>query len=141
MHTKFSSVYPPQNRVVNDLGHLEIQIRCAMNTVSLDPNTTADAGYCRAIPGLGEPIGCSALSGTPGFLYRTDEIEVVLSEDELIRLFRRDLQPQEVLSLHQQFGAFYETHDDFYDEVTGRSHQPMEEESSAIADQPARPTF
>jgi len=121
----FSERYPPVNRKPTGLQMLEIQMVDRVGAVNLDPNRAAELGYLKAIP-VRHPAFRSVLSGRPGYLYRTyDGIEVALAEDEMVRLLRHALRPAEVLSLHRQFGAFFETHADFYDENTGVAVQPM----------------
>lgn len=68
---------------------------------------------------LAKPIGPSDLSGEPGYLYRTHEVQILLTKEELCRLALRRLHPPEVLQLLKRFGEFFEIHDDFYDPQTG----------------------
>lgn len=125
MATVFSKVYPPANRVETGLGVIEIEIVGRDGRVKMDPNGAARLGYQGLLP-VTEPVKPSVLSGEPGFLFRTgDGIEVALSEGELVRLLRHELMPAEVLELHRLYGAFFETHDDFYDEKTGAALQRM----------------
>lgn len=124
----YSNKYSPKNRVDNGLNVVEVEIVDSMSSFRIDLNRAAIIGYTRHLPVTG-PIGPSDLSGEPGFLYRnSDGVQVHLTADEIIRLFRRDLRPLEVLKLLDLFGAFHEIHDDFYDQDTGESLQPMEGE-------------
>lgn len=135
---KFSTKYPPSNRSETGLGVLEIEITGAAGTLKLDPNRAAMIGYSGELP-IEDPCWPSTLSGEPGFRYRTcDGVDLSLTPPELIRLLRHDLAPEEVLELHNAFGAFFETHDDFYDEQTGAALQPMESKDKGKALRPTR---
>lgn len=124
--TVFSKRYPPVNRRDTGLSVLQIQMVDGHGTLEVDPNRAALIGYTGRLP-LTEPCFVSVLSGRPGYLYRNgDGVELALAEDELLRLLRHALRPEEVLRLHALFGAFFETHDDFYDEVSGAALQPMD---------------
>lgn len=121
-----SDRYPPRNRKVTGLGPIQIEIEDAFGKLTLDANRAAVVGLTRKLPVLGT-VANSVLSGQPGYLYRTVDVELALTEAEILRLMRLDLQPQEVKKLHETFGVFYETHDDFYDEETFEALQPREE--------------
>lgn len=123
--TVFSERYPPRNRKATGLEVLEVELEDASGKVTVDPNGAAVIGYTREVP-LAKPKWPSFLSGEPGFLYRTCEIELPLTHDELIRLLRHDLRPDEFHKLVGTFGVFFEIHADFYDEDSGEALQPME---------------
>ncbi len=124
MHS-YSEQYPPRNRHETGLGVLDIEVVDRLGVWKMDPNRAALVGYKRELA-LAEPIGPSTLSGEPGYRYRTCDVELVLTRDELFRLLRRDLRPAEVKKLLETFGAFHEIHDDFYDEVEFVALQPMD---------------
>lgn len=122
----FSDAYPPVNRQLNGLHVLEIQLIDSLGTLVVDPNRAAVIGMTRKLPLYGF-VAESVLSGEPAFRYLTcDGLDLALTEDELFRLLRHDLRPEEVLKLRNNFGIFHEIHDDFYREDTGESLQPME---------------
>jgi len=125
MTKQFSDRYPPKNRRTNALSAIEIQIVTEGGVVNLDPNRAAVAACLENLP-LGQASHPSDLSGVPGFEYRTDEITLVLSRDELYRFLRHDLRPDEYFTLAEKYGVFFEIHDDFYDEVTGVAIQPKQ---------------
>jgi hypothetical protein len=74
-----------------------------------------------------EPISAmrSMLSGKLAVKYRTADVEIALSPDELLRLLARDLWPDEYFGLRKHFGEFHEIHSDFYDPKTGAAVQPV----------------
>lgn len=126
----YSNKYPVKNRPVNNgLGILDIEIQYDGGTLKLDPNSAAMAGFEESLA-LGNPIAPSDLSGLPGYRYRTDSVELVLTRGELYRLLRRNLWPEEYFGLLHQYGAFHEIHDDFYSERTGVALQPCERHSN-----------
>lgn len=123
--TTFSKRFPPKNRVDTGLEVIQIEIVGADGAHRTNPNGAAVMGFNKYLP-VKEPIKPSVLSGEPGFLYRNyDGVEIALTAEELIRLLRRALRPEEVLKLHSLYGAFFETHFDFYSEKTGQAFQPM----------------
>lgn len=68
----------------------------------------------------------SIISGEPAVIYRSDDIEIPMSTEELLRFAAHDLRPEEFLKLRETYGDFFEIHDDFYDPDTGEAFQPME---------------
>lgn len=123
---RYSAKYPPKNRTDTGLGVLDIELRDRRTTRMLTPNDAALVGHTGAL-NLTYPVGHSILSGEPGFGLRTCEIALVLTGDELLRLFRRSLRPAEVQTLLERYGAFHEIHSDFYDEESFEALQPMDE--------------
>ena len=125
MTNRFSNKYPPKNRRENPhLSVVEIEIAWQGGSVRMDMNAAAMAGH-RENLNLGEPSFASDITGAPGYEYRSDEVTLALTRDELYRLLRHDLRPAEFLALVQKYGTFYEVHDDFYDEGTGQALQPV----------------
>lgn len=123
MTKQFSDRYPPKNRRTNALSTIEIQIVTQNGILSMDPNQAAVAAYLENLP-LGQASHPSDLSGVPGYEYRTDEITLVLSREELYRFLRHDLLPAEYFTLVEKYGVFFEIHEDFYCEATGTAIQP-----------------
>lgn len=121
----YSIKFRPKNRVNTGLGVLDIEVRDGQKTLTLDPNKAAMLGFTGKLP-VQDPVGPSVLSGAPGYCFRTSEVELVLTREELLRLFRRSLEPREVQMLLNQYGAFHEIHSDFYDEDTFEALQPMD---------------
>lgn len=67
----------------------------------------------------------SVLSGEDSVLYKTDDLAIDLTREELLRLMGYKLTPDEYMALRTRYGMFVEIHDDFYSEATGRQIQPM----------------
>ena len=67
----------------------------------------------------------SVISGQPAVLYRTDDVAVPLTPEELYRLAAHSLEPSEYSSLRSRYGLFHEIHEDFYDPESGEALQPM----------------
>lgn len=131
MTNRFSNKYPPKNRRENPhLSVVEIEIAWQGGSVRMDMNAAAMAGH-RENLNLGEPSFASDITGAPGYEYRSDEVTLALTRDELYRLLRHDLRPAEFLALVQKYGTFYEVHDDFYDEDSGVALQPVPRAASA----------
>lgn len=89
------------------------------------PNTlvlAAFEGELRELPVL--PKVLSALSGRPALVYRTEDVKVALTPEELQRLVQRALSPTEYFKLRDYYGIAFDWHDDFYDETTGEALQP-----------------
>jgi hypothetical protein len=122
MSQQFSALYPPKNRRPHPLPVVEIEIVSKDSTVRMDMNQAAVACHLENLP-LGEPFVPSDLSGKLGYEYRSSEITLALTRDELYRLMRHALYPKEFFLLAEKYGIFFETHDDFYDEKSGSAHQ------------------
>jgi len=120
MSHHFSDRYPPKNRRINALPVVEIEIASKDGVLRMDMNQAAIASHLENLA-LGEPFVQSDLSGHPGYEYRSSEVTLALTRDELYRLMRHNLSPKEFFLLAEKFGVFFETHDDFYDENSGRS--------------------
>ena len=83
---------------------------------------------------IGDPVGTSELSGNPGaYAFETiDEHDgrepriliLLLTPEEFRRMTLRSLTPNEVQTLLNRYGVFFEIHDDFYDQETGEALQP-----------------
>jgi hypothetical protein len=126
--TQFSRQYPPKNRPTEtDLSFLDIEITSSDGRSVYDPNTAAMTAASGKLL-FGEPLPeiLSDISGKSAYKFRTMEVEMALTPDELLRLWRRDLRPEEFFKLRDKFGVFFEIHDDFYDEEDGYAIQPME---------------
>lgn len=92
--------------------------------VRLDVTAAVAAGIRENLT-LGEPIVASAISGRPGYLFRTREVEFGLAADELYRLLRHALSPLQVLALAKKFGIFHEISDTHYATDTGKARRPL----------------
>lgn len=115
--------YPPVGRIETGLGVVQVQIVHSKGTLRMDANSAHVYAVTSTLP-LGGPVGPSCLSGQPGFLLRTCEMQLLLTEAELYRVLRRDLHPDEVFSLRRRFGSFFEVDEAFYHKVTGVALQP-----------------
>lgn len=124
MSQQFSDRYPPKNRRENPLPVIEIEIASKDSTLRMDMNQAALASHLENLQ-LGEPFVPSDLSGKPGYEYRSSEITLALTKEELYRFMRHDLRPREFFLLAEKYGVFFDTHDDFYDEKSGFAFQPM----------------
>jgi hypothetical protein len=127
--TQYSKSNPPRNRKKTGLKNIEIEVVGRDKTTRLDPNGAILVVI--ELPKKGLPFGepdekyPSLLSGGPGYLYRTPEVEIALSSGELISLLARDLKPGQFKALSKHFGLFFEIHQDFYDEASGEALQPV----------------
>lgn len=114
----------PVGRVDTGLGPFQVNIVHGMGTVRVDPSTAIQLAISESLV-LGPPVGYSVLSGGPGYLYRTHEMQLLLTNGELNRLVRHNLAPEEYFRLRQRFGEFFEIEDSFYDPLTGTALQPV----------------
>lgn len=121
----YSKRYPERNRKATGLGPVDIEIQGEVGTWKTDPNGLIITAVTGMFPleKIGKPTTSSMLSGEPAYLYRTSELEVALTGEEIRRLTRRDLHEQEFFKLREAFGLFFEIHEDFYDETTGEALQ------------------
>lgn len=69
-------------------------------------------------------FGESFLSGEPGWLFREDDLGVVLTMNEIRRLGGHELTPEQYFKLREHFGQFRLIGPEFYDEKTGKALQP-----------------
>lgn len=108
------------------LGPIDIEVTGGAGTFRLAPNESVLLGMARLAP-FGEPLKDvpSEVSGQPAYRVRTSEAELKLTPEEVIRLWRRDLEPNEYFVLVGTHGDIYEIHDDFYDPATGVALQPQ----------------
>lgn len=123
--TVYSRRFPPKNREDTGVSLVQIELHDAMGKLILDPNRMALCAYTRQLPVAERTDMASFLSGKPALRLKTDEVSVLLTKDEIMRMYRHDLTPSEVRNLLDHFGAFHEIHDDFYDEQTLGALQPM----------------
>jgi hypothetical protein len=119
----YPSVFPHVGRVDTGLAAVQIQIVHSKGTLKLDANSAVFAAHTGALE-LGGPVAPSTLSGEPGYIYRSCEMQLVFTREELYRFMRHDLLPEEYRLLHGKFGSFFEIEPDFYDEVTGEALAP-----------------
>ena len=105
--------YSFENRFNTGLGCIDIEVLWEGGKIIGDPNKFCMHGIEEDIP-LGEPIAISDISGEPAYVYRCSQIEIGVTREELYRLLRINLQPDEFLALFNKFGIFHEIHEDFY---------------------------
>lgn len=67
----------------------------------------------------------SVISGRDAVTYRSDDIVIDMTPAELLRFLCRDLHAGEYFRVREHTGMFYEIHEDFYDDRTGESWQPV----------------
>ena len=116
----YPSLFPLIGRVDTGLGPVQLQIVHSGGVLKLDANSAALGAHEESFE-LGGEVAPSTLSGEPGFVYRSCEMQLVFTREELYRLMRHDLRPEEYHALYRRFGSFFEIHDDFYDEETGEA--------------------
>jgi hypothetical protein len=105
---------------------LRIEIHHADGVEAYDPNTIMMAfletpEHFPKLKSVGKP---SVISGEPGLIYKSNEMEVVMTAEEIHHLTMRALTPDEFFSLRKVVGPVFEIHDDFYDTRTGEAMQP-----------------
>ena len=135
----------PKNQLPRALDDLEIVVEHAGGMVKTDPHGAAMSALCgltgekpavpegRSSTSAGfdplslEPIPGvrSILSGKLAVKYRTADVEIPLSPDELLRLLAHDLWPDEYFDLRKHFGEFHEIRSDFFDSKTGAALQAI----------------
>jgi hypothetical protein len=123
----YSTKYPPKNRKQTGVEGINIEFEDGEKKLMSTPNDVVVMAFNETLPITGPTVGQSCISGRPGYIYRTEEVELVLAADEMVRLVRRELQPAEFKSLLSSYGMFFEIHGDFYDPDTGVALQPMGE--------------
>ena len=77
----------------------------------------------------------SDISGKPGIIFRTADLELRLSPAELRRMVFTSLRKKEFFALLNRYGMDYWWHGDFYDPTSGQALQPK----SAVAEAEAKP--
>lgn len=100
------------------LGMFQVQVVDASSTRLFSPNTLQAEVAAERLK-LGTPVGPSDISHQPAYLYRTHELQLLLTKGELARLVLHRLHATEVHKLRRRFGTFFDIDDDFYDRVTG----------------------
>ena len=121
----YSTRFPAKNRKQTGVEGIAIELADSINKVTVSPNDAAEMAFNERLPFSEESVGASCISGEPGYFYRTEEIEMILTRDEMLRLMRRELRPEEFRSLLEKYGMFFEVHDDFYEVETGAALQGM----------------
>lgn len=123
----YSAKYPPKNRKQTGVEGINIEFEDGSAKSISTPNEVTVMAFNKRLPITGPTVGASCISGRPGYIYRTEEVELVLAADEMVCLVRRELQPAEFKSLLSRYGMFFEVHGDFYEPETGVALQPMGE--------------
>lgn len=109
----------------SELGVLDLEVETARGTTIFDPRTllvkmaTEDLSELPPLPGT-----TSDISGLPAIVYRTAQVRIQVTPEELRRLVMCSLGPTEMFALLRRHGEFHEIHDDFYDPVSGDARQP-----------------
>jgi hypothetical protein len=125
--------FPPTNRKPQALPILRIEIEHQDGTLVIDPNRfvlEAIGGALLNLPVL--EASKSDLSGQAAVCYRSDDLEIFLTPEELTRLALLSLQPEQYFALRAKYGMAHQWHDDFYDEETGEAVQPREEATARL---------
>ena len=73
---------------------------------------------------LGEPGFESTLSGGPGYLLRTEDVELALGLGEIVHLLLNALTPEQYFKLRELYGPFDLIGETYYDPGTGQARQP-----------------
>ncbi|MGA7802307.1 MAG: hypothetical protein WCC36_16030 [Gammaproteobacteria bacterium] len=121
--------HPPRNRSDTPLPAHQIEIEDRQGRVrsaSGDALLVAAAGDYGGIKPLdiGQPGPLSVLCGEPGYLYRSADVQIPLTRDELLRLVFSALTADEYFKLREIYGQFREIDTDCYDPETGAARQP-----------------
>lgn len=117
-------IYPEKNRTKDILDVLDIKIMCDNAMFEYQPNELLQAFLNEELRLLKPTDEKSILSGKEGFIYRADNLRIVLTYEELKRLILLNLKPDEFYKLRGYYGNAYEWHDDFYHPLTGEAFQP-----------------
>jgi hypothetical protein len=108
----------PTGWVHTGLGAFQVHIVDGGRTHHFDRNTLRTAVTTDSL-WLGSSLGQSDISRQPAYLYRTRELQILITKGEIHRLVLHQLHPSEVLKLRKRYGNFFEIEEDFYDKVTG----------------------
>ncbi|BCB22111.1 hypothetical protein [Bosea sp. ANAM02] len=119
----------PRNRKETGLAVLQIQVEHAGGILEFNPTSSLMTGIqtpeaildLKPIPGLK-----SLITGAPAIIYRSDDLEIPLTQEEALRLMLTALRQKEYEAVATHFGDAYEWHDDFYDPATGEALQSRE---------------
>lgn len=109
---------------------LRIEIRHRDGIEVFDPNSFIHFMFSepQKLDGWESTGDRSVISGKPALVYKTHQVEVALSKDEIHRLAMLSLTSKEFHTLQSKVGIFHEIHDDFYDPETGEALQPRIED-------------
>jgi hypothetical protein len=119
--------YPPKNRLPTSLPPLRIEIEHEGGVEVFDPNrliafvVNDTQRFVNWKPVAGKK---SILNAQPALLYRAHDLEIPLTNAEMLRLVSYNLDAWEWFGLRQIYGDFFEIHGDFYSEV-GVALQPL----------------
>lgn len=119
----------PRNRKEMGLSILQIQVEHADGTLELNPNTALITSIQTPEEILDlkpVPDRKSLITGAPAIIYRSDDVEIPLTQEEALRLMLTALRPEEYQAIASHFGDAHEWHDDFYDPTTGDALQSRE---------------
>ncbi|CAH1689636.1 conserved hypothetical protein [Hyphomicrobiales bacterium] len=119
----------PRNRKETGLAVLQIQVEHADGILEFNPTSSLMTGIqtpeaildLKPIPELK-----SLITGGPAIIYRSDDLEIPLTQEETLRLMLTALRPKEYEAIATRYGDAYEWHDDFYDSATGDALQSRE---------------
>jgi len=110
----------PTGWVHTGLGAFQVHIIDSGRTHHFDRNTLRNAVTLDTLR-LGSSLGHSDISRQPAYLYRTRELQILLTKGEIHRLVLHELQPSEVQKLRKRYGNFFEIDEDFYQRDTGEA--------------------
>jgi hypothetical protein len=110
----------PTGWVHTGLGAFQVHIMDGSRTHHFDRNTLRTAVTADTLR-FGSPLGPSDISRQPAYLYRTSELQILLTTGEIHRLVLHHLQPSEVQKLRKRYGNFFEIDEDFYHRDTGEA--------------------
>jgi len=119
----------PKPEHLSHIGIAGVEIVDARRTHGFNYNTLIEAYIKDDLLKRLVPIDglASVCSGEPAVLYRTREAEIAMTGEEIYRMCRNALTPEEFEAIVAQVGAIWELHDDFYDPDTGEALQPQVE--------------
>jgi len=138
-------MYQPKNRISDPLPVLQIKIDHAEGTFTSCPNGMAVSamwgmngtkpevpdGFLADQSEIFNPVSlqplpgvASVISGGEAVVYRSDDLVIPMTVEELFRFMKLDLRPEEYFALRNRYGMFFEIHEDFYHPDTGEALQP-----------------
>ena len=118
-----------KNRLETPLPHDQVEIEDAEGTI----RRYTDEGLLVACAGdysghkpmqIGDPGPPSVISGEPGYRYRSGDVEIPLTRQEMRHLILHALTPSQYFALRERYGLFPEIGTDHYDPETGDALAP-----------------
>lgn len=129
-----SSKYPLHREMYTGVKAPLVEIDDGQKIIRLDPTVLLHRVRVGDLQlALASPIDDSILSGKPAYRFRTEQVELALTIEEISRLVLRNLTPAEFFQLATRVGVFQEICGAFYDEETGKALAPRFSDSAEAA--------